>query len=350
VATTRACPECSASIEVNEGYPDWCEDCDWNLEAPKPHEWGYGRRFDVLVARAGRRSGERISRRLIAARDLRPHWTAPRIAAYAIAVAVFAAGAAGMLGAVALVVIEGPNVVVLFVAAVLFGVGWVLRPRLGKVDREHELGPAEAPELRALARDVAAALHAKPPDVVVVEPEFNAAWAVLGWRRRRVLMLGTGLLAVLDPPELVALMAHELGHERNGDLRDGMVVGGAVNALAELYALMAPAGGPLRGADAFIEAARPLAELLQKLVSLPLFGLLALEATLLLGDLRRAEFLADERAAHVAGTAVVIRLHERLLAHSAYDLALQRAAHQPAATGLFARLREAIESVPGREQ
>jgi heat shock protein HtpX len=66
--------------------------------------------------------------------------------------------------------------------------------------------------------------------------------------------------------------------------------------------------------------------------------------------MRRAEFLADERAAQVAGSAAVVRLHERLLLASTYALALQRAALGAGADGLFATLRAAFDAVPERER
>jgi hypothetical protein len=40
----RACPECSADIEVVEGFPDWCERCEWNVLPPELPQWGYGDR------------------------------------------------------------------------------------------------------------------------------------------------------------------------------------------------------------------------------------------------------------------------------------------------------------------
>jgi Zn-dependent protease with chaperone function len=345
----RTCPECSAPVETVEGYPDWCDACEWNVRAPETPEWGFGNRFDALLARLGRRSGDRLSSRLLKSGDLDPRWTAGRAAAYAIALAVIATSLALMGAAIVAVAIARFNLLVLLLAALLFGIGWFLRPRLYKADRTYEVPRERAPELHALVGDIARALETRPPDVLLVAPEYNAWWAVLGWRRRRVLMLGAGLLAVLSPDELVAVAAHELGHARNGDARHGLIVGGAVDGLAELYAVMGP-GDIVRGADPFIDAAAPLAQVFQRLASLPVLGLLMLEAQLLLGDKRRAEFLADARAAQVAGRAAAIRLHEKLLLGSVHALALQRAAHGAGADGLFAALRDAFESVPEREQ
>jgi Zn-dependent protease with chaperone function len=91
---------------------------------------------------------------------------------------------------------------------------------------------------------------------------------VFGWRRRRVLMLGSGPLAVLAPQELVALIAHELGHARNGDARRGLVVGSAVSGLAELHALMVPPDVWVAPLGSEVNAAAPFAELLQRIAAL----------------------------------------------------------------------------------
>jgi Zn-dependent protease with chaperone function len=172
---------------------------------------------------------------------------------------------------------------------------------------------------------------------------------VAGLRRRRTLALGAPLLAVLGPPERVAVVAHEIGHDRNGDARRGLLVGGAVDALAALYDALAPHPDARRIDHDVLDAAAPLARAFQRLVALPVLGLLTLEAQLLFRDTRRAEYLADDRAAEVAGTAAVVALHERALLWSTYKLAVQHALHAPNGGALFDRVRAAFAAVPPRE-
>jgi Zn-dependent protease with chaperone function len=218
------------------------------------------------------------------------------------------------------------------------------------VDDAHAVPPETAPELHALAADVARALGTRPPDVLAITPEFNAHWRVGGLRRRRTLAVGAPLLAVLDGPERVALIAHEAGHERNGDARRGLLVGGAVDALAALHDALVPEPDPRRIDHDVLDVAAPLARLLQRVVALPVLWVLTVEAHLLLRDSRRAEFLADGRAAEVAGTAAVVALHERLLLRSTYKLAVQRAIQGGGGdAGFLAALRQAFDAVPARE-
>jgi heat shock protein HtpX len=105
-----------------------------------------------------------------------------------------------------------------FAAVVLLGVAAVVRPRLGRLDDLHgeyavRVRPDDAPELFAVIDAVTDALGARPPQHVLLDSQYNAACAVLGWRRQRVLVLGMPLVSVLSGQELVALLAHEIAHE-----------------------------------------------------------------------------------------------------------------------------------------
>jgi Zn-dependent protease with chaperone function len=347
--SARSCPDCGGEVPVLAGFPDWCDACGWNVRAPAP-PWRSGHPVDRAMAAIGRRSGDRLARELRAARELRSRWSAARLTAYAIAALVVLASAGLVAAGIAALAYGGLNPVTVLIGALLIGLGWLLRPRLGRLDHTHAVAAEAAPELHALVADVAAALGIRAPDVVALTPEFNAHWAVAGLRRRRALSIGTPLLAVLRGPALVALVAHEAGHERNGDARRGLLVGSAVDGLAALYDALVPDPHAHRIGDDLLDAAAPLARAFQRIVALPVLGVLTLEAQLLLRDSRRAEFVADARAAEVAGTAGVVALHERLLLRSTYKLTVQRVIQGGGgAAGLFAELRAAFDAVPPRE-
>ena len=129
---------------------------------------------------------------------------------------------------VAFAAILFPNLFALAVGALLVGIGLMLRPRFGKPPDEGHLSAEEAPTLQGLVEETARALDVPNVDVLIVDHEYNASWAVLGLRRRRVLRLGLPLLAALGPQERVALLAHELAHARNGDSGRGLFIGSAV--------------------------------------------------------------------------------------------------------------------------
>ena len=97
--------------------------------------------------------------------------------------------------------------------------------------RGREVGPAEAPELHAIAERLCL-LADLPKPRIVVEPEVQPnSWVVSVGRGRTSLHLTRGLLDRLKPSELEAVMAHELAHVAHRDAMVMTVVGGPGSAL-----------------------------------------------------------------------------------------------------------------------
>ncbi|MFN2469248.1 MAG: M48 family metalloprotease [Gaiellaceae bacterium] len=344
----RECPECGTDLPVAEGFASWCHQCGWNLKAPE-REQAHGR-LDRLYEAAGRRLGERLVGQMLAAEQLEPRLTPARLAAAAIAVAVYALTLALLVGGVALAVVAFPNPAALVASVIMVGTGFLMRPRPGKPPKEGIVTRAEAPLLYALVDEVASALQTRSADLIVIDHEYNAGWAVLGWRRRRFLKLGLPLLCALGPQERVALIAHELAHGRNGDSSRSFLVGSALEGLGELYLLVAPddrgevQGWELGGLDGILNA-------FFYVLSRPVYWLLLLQLHLLARDSQRAEYLADALAARVAGTAAVIPLHEKLLLDSTFRSVIQRGAQGGAAeTDTFDELAAVFAAMPERER
>jgi Zn-dependent protease with chaperone function len=284
--------------------------------------------------------------RLAASGDVAPRPTPAKIAAYAIALLVH--------GFTLLIVVTGiwllfGDLVAKVGGVILLALAFLLRPRLAKRP-EHGLIPrSEAPELYGLADEISGALGTRSVKTIAVSPEFNASWQVVGIRRERTLTLGLPLLAVLDHEEQVALIAHELAHARNGDATRGLVVGSAVGALAELHNALVPTPSLHTSAMDIAEiVVQPFLWLLRQ----PLRLLLLLEYHLLLQDGRRAEYLADQLAAQVAGPAAVVSLHEKLLLQGAAAAAVHQFAigHDVQEGDAFDAIRAAVEDVPQRER
>jgi Zn-dependent protease with chaperone function len=345
---TRRCPECRAEIPATPGYPEWCDECGWNLKPPPSLQEPRGR-FTQLARALGRRSGDRLARELLKAREIKPRWTPARIAAYAIAIAVHLFALALIVGGVAGIVVDFPNLLSTLIGAALIGLGLIMRPRLAKDDKRGHV--TESPALRGLVGDVADALGSRPPDEIRIDRRWNASWQTVGLRRRRILTLGLPVLAALEPQERVALIGHEVGHGRNGDARQGLVVGTAVIGLNRLADMLNASAE--RGAGFLAETqAGPMSwfsGMLMWLVSRPVDGLLWLEAHLLLRDMQRAEYLADALAARAAGSHATVAMHERLLLYSTFQLVVQQAAHENA-ENVLDRLNISIQLVPDRER
>jgi Zn-dependent protease with chaperone function len=313
---------------------------------------------EALSERAGADVGGRTMARLAAQDELRPRPTLWRAAAMAIAVCVHLLTVALVAGAVLLVVRAWQNPFADVLAAMLLATAWLMRPRFGSAPEGDRVDLATAPALHGLLTSVAGALDEPAPEVVVLTHEWNAAYTVFGLRRTRAITVGLPLLTALSPQERVALVAHEQAHGRNGDSSRGLLVGTAVQGLVELYLLMLPSqgstvwlrgrGGPRWGATAWDSVVGAVMWVLSR----PVYGLLLLEAHLLLHDMRRTEYLADALAARVAGTDATVALAETILLGPAFAAIVSRNVHaaRRGDTTIFAELDAAIAAVTPRER
>jgi heat shock protein HtpX len=316
--TTDLCPECRGALVRPETGQPWCPACEWNLGVYDP---------EVVPARGWRwldRHGHRLALRLDRAlfarfaleRPSQPGWTAAR----AVLVAISAILVLLPLGCLALgmwlIVHDFPSWRVL-PGLLLIGVAIGLRPRLGRLpQRRLTLRRDQAATLFALIDRVAAAAGASAPDVVAVEPAYNARTARAGLRRRSVLSLGIPLWMTLPPALRVALLAHELGHQVNGDPSRGLLVRPALDT----FRILAQTTGVDRTLGGIATNERWRGNFLEVLADLVLWALsrvfllahVGLSA-LAMRDHQRAEYLADAVAVDVAGTDPVVALLDRLV-------------------------------------
>jgi Zn-dependent protease with chaperone function len=271
----------------------------------------------------GDRLGESLEREMSDRDSLAPRWTPARTAALGIAIGAYL-GALGCIAVGALVIVSGwPNVGLVILGVTCLGVGGVCCPKpYGRSRVRGGVTPASLPQLHAAICQVADALNVRRPDVVLFDLRYNASWGHDGWRRRRILRLGVPLLASLDVDQTVALLAHELAHERNGDSRRSRVVGSSLASLSSALALLGRER--TRGYRGLALLSLLFTNAVLWLCRQPFRGLLVLQAHLLYRDSQRAEYLADDLAASVAGTDAVIALHDTTLAVTAVEVAIRR--------------------------
>lgn len=320
-------------MPVDEGYPVWCTECDFNV-APELFVYGLGGTAGLRREAAGQHAVgvfEELAREGTRGRRARltPAYGLSYVLAllvHGLSFTVLGAGVwllvrGGMLGVAA-----GVPLVLLFL---------VLRPRflrlnpaLARLDRE------AAPRLYRLVDSVAREVGTRSVDVIVVDPWVNASVTTYGLRRR-VLHLGLGLWSVLSPQEKVALLGHELGHYANGDTRHGSVVGGALHTLRLWEGVLVPRR---RWSRILLGAPHRVAQ----------SALTLLEKVSLRGFPRR-EYLADDLAAEVASTEAAVRLMETLFQVRRIDDTLRELAGQGDRT-LWRQLAERTASVPPRER
>jgi heat shock protein HtpX len=162
----------------------------------------------------------------------------------------------------------------------------------------HPVTKEEAPELVRVVENVAigAGLTRTPPVYIVDDPAPNA-FAAGRDPNHAYVCVTTGLLQLMDKRELEGVIAHEIGHIRNRDVRLmslATVMVGVIALLADFMIRMSIFGGGGRRRD----NQNPL------FMVLAIVGLIIapIAATLIQFALsRRREYLADEASAEITG-------------------------------------------------
>jgi Zn-dependent protease with chaperone function len=277
----------------------WCPQCEWNLDLYKP--WFEREGFEGSLNRrahaVGFRQGPQIVRELAGHEVPRPTPTWHSRVLVGVSVVLYALIAALWTGGAWLVSRLRP--VEFLAGAVMLGLGWALRPRLGSRRKAlkvtWELNREQTPALFALLDRIAADVGGRTPDTVAFGVHWMLSIASVGLRRRQVLVIGLPLFVTATPQERIALLAHELAHQVNGDARRSLLTQPALTALGRIAVLTH------WRTDLDIPFLTYVA-LLLRLIAYPAYA--AHLGLSLLGsrESRRAEHYADALAARVAGT------------------------------------------------
>lgn len=338
---------------MEQRYVTWCERCDWNVD-PTPVDNPY----PAWRHRLEHRLADKLYRELEQGAVHRPGWDAARAAAYVLSALVLLLPIAAGVAGVAVLLLFRPFWLSVPIALVAFGVAWLFRPRADRLDPEDHLVTREqAPRLYDVLDRIAAAIGTQEVAAVVLDTEPNLSFARVGWRFRPVVRIGLPLWFAFRPQERVAILAHELGHGRNGDARHGWVVGGARSILGELHAAFSeqPLDEFRRDLGYHPDANEDeayvnfLTRLTNAVVAPPIRGYIWLLDKVDLRSSQRAEYLADRRAGEIAGSEAAASAMERLvLADTAYR-ALERALRFDRDSDPLEAVRRAVADVPGRE-
>jgi heat shock protein HtpX len=214
--------------------------------------------------------------------------TALVILSFVVLVVVFAAGSAAFLGR------PGAIGLLAFGLAYGFFAWWNAGRMIGSLTHAKPLQKSDDPELFRLVENVsiAAGLPVTPPVYLVDDPAPNAFAA--GSRPSSVYVgVTSGLRRLMPTRELEAVLAHEISHIRNRDVRLmtlAAVLVGVIAMLSDFAFRMAFFGG--RGG----RDRNPL-QLIAAVVALVLAPIAAVLLQMALS--RRREFLADASAAAI---------------------------------------------------
>jgi heat shock protein HtpX len=132
-----------------------------------------------------------------------------------------------------LAVLAGLVAVALFAQWQVQAVGaWIgVRERVAVSSRGRRLSPAEAPELHATVERLCVVADLPKPAIVLDRVPMPNSWIEGTQRGGFRLHLTQGLLDLLEPHELEAVLAHELAHVANRDAAVMTVIGGPGEAL-----------------------------------------------------------------------------------------------------------------------
>src|SRR6476469_8623712 len=97
-----------------------------------------------------------------------------------------------------------------------------------------EIGPEEMPQLHNVVQEMAIAANVPMPKVYLIDDTAPNAFSTGRDPAHASVAITTGLLQKLDREELQGVMAHELSHVRNYDIRFSLMVGVLVGSIALL--------------------------------------------------------------------------------------------------------------------
>lgn len=97
--------------------------------------------------------------------------------------------------------------------------------------RAREVSPQEAPELHAIVERLCALADMPKPRVAIADNDLPNAFATGRNQKNAVVCVTTGIMRRLDPPELEAVLSHELSHVAHRDV--------AVMTIASFLGLLA---------------------------------------------------------------------------------------------------------------
>ena len=139
------------------------------------------------------------------------------------------------------------TVITIVVAAIYAFIQYFAASRLAlSVSGAHEIQKADNPRLYRIVENLSITTGTPMPKVYIISDLSPNAFATGRDPKTASVAATTGLLELLDDAELEGVMAHEMGHVQNYDIRVSMIVFGlvvAVGFLADIFLRMAFYGG-----------------------------------------------------------------------------------------------------------
>ncbi|OUQ87041.1 hypothetical protein B5G50_17620 [Brevibacillus brevis] len=343
----KPCPSCGAQIEANEGYPFWCEHCDWNLAVPLKERQGNA--WERLERKMRDTYGQALFKELQGRTELVTKQGVSERVASAYSLVVIGCSVASFLFSLygLFAWYRSPFIFIICLLILLFA--WLSRPRPHPFPKMAILLNAdEHPTTMKIFEIVAQKMGVRKGIQFALSPYYEAYTTEYGWRRARVVVIGYPLLFACTSGELTALLAHELAHCRNNDIRRSALVSHAQRILLNWCDLL----DPIKDDDDeyhFSFIATLSRGIMRLLLWIP-YHLLAVLIHLYWNQSQRAEYEADRMAAQLAGSQHLISLLQIIHMNDVVEPLIARHSLQKQSMTLGQHLHEAFSKLPGKEK
>jgi heat shock protein HtpX len=160
-----------------------------------------------------------------------------------------------------------------------------------------EVTEQDQPQLLNVVREMAIAANVPMPKVYLIDDTAPNAFATGRDPKHASVAITIGLLQKLDREELQGVMAHELSHVRNFDIRFSLLVGvlvGSIALLADFFLRFTFWGGGRRGRDRDSDGGGGALQIIVLVIAILLAILAPIVARLVqMAVSRQREYLAD---------------------------------------------------------
>ncbi len=147
----------------------------------------------------------------------------------------------GGLGWLAAVIYDSPEIAifVVAVAAIYALVQFFSASRVAiAVNGGREVAKKDAPELYNIVENLAISVGLPTPRIFVIDDPAPNAFATGRNPENSMVAVTSGLLEIMDKRELAAVLAHEMSHVQNYDIRVNMIVFGLVSSIGMVCDLL----------------------------------------------------------------------------------------------------------------
>ncbi|MCX7749915.1 MAG: M48 family metallopeptidase [Clostridia bacterium] len=346
------CKQCGTDLEVNPGYITWCEHCDWNIDPTSevPRKKAIFHRFNMFL---GKKFSKNLYNEINQSDRFRPRLNLSWVFAFIFSIIIYTIN----LTVVLFFIRIGFNIfnayrdLAGFVGLLIFfAIAYLFIPKFKK-DNVNPIKREEFPHIYILVDRLTDMMGAPKIDDIVLTNEFNASFSQIGLNRKRILFLGLPLFYLCNNKERIALLAHEIAHNMNGDIKRGVIVGGALKLIENWIFIVAPA--KIRSVyvvDIYLEPVVILINCIRWLISRVILSFWYVLALLLWRNSQRAEYYADYLESRISGTDASVSLLQKIQYITTYYSVIERISSFAYSRELFSELEHALKALPEREK